>query len=74
MLSSGISRNIFIWVLLRDALEARNSRICLGFLSNYLEFLSTTVGRRPARGIAARISRLDCGEFLKLHQWQITAN
>ena len=34
------------------------------------------VGRRPARGIAERISRLDCGEFqvLKLHQWQISAN
>ncbi len=32
------------------------------------------VGRRPAHGIAERISRLVCGEFLKLHQWQITAN
>ncbi len=31
------------------------------------------VGRRPARGIAQRISRLYCGKFLKLHQWQITA-
>ncbi len=35
---------------------------------------SKVVGRRPARGIAERISRFDCGEFLKLHQWQITAN
>ncbi len=31
------------------------------------------VGRRPARGIAGRISRLDCWEFLKLYQWQITS-
>ncbi len=32
------------------------------------------VGWRPAPGIAECISRLDCWEFLKLHQWQITSN
>jgi hypothetical protein len=32
------------------------------------------VAWRSARGIAERISRLDCWEFLILLKWQITAN
>ncbi len=46
-------------------------------LEKWLGFLSTTstIGRRPAPGIAARISRLDsdCGGVLKWQQWQITS-
>ncbi len=60
-----LSRGILLVVHARNLLK----------LLNFLNFFWVCkVDLRPGCGIAECISQLDCNEFLKLHQLQITAN